>query len=192
MQQFKTLPQSFAIGETLTWSRKIECYSPADGWALVYSFRGAAHGFDVTATQDPTDATIFDLTVQTGGISGIAEGQYYWQAWVSKAGEKHLVGDGRVSIKAALDALTSSVTFDGRSEAKKMVDLIDSILSDPQQLRQKMYTIGSRTIEWTSKQDLLNVRSFYSRKYSAELRRDRIRKGGSMLKTIRTRFRRPR
>src|SRR6266576_6303843 len=133
-------PQQFAIGETLIWRKRFRDYPPSDGWALTYYFRGPTK-FDAAAVTDSEDSTKFKITVAASSTANCIAGAYYWQAWVDKSGEKHLLDEGQTVCKAGLSALEGN--YDGRSVAKKIVAGIDDMMLGKTSLDQLSYEIAS-------------------------------------------------
>jgi hypothetical protein len=178
-------PRVIVIGETLIWEKELADYLPSDGWALSYSFRGAGPGFDQAATYEDD---IFQITVAATVTVNLLAGAYYWQALVTKGSEKHLVDEGEVKVKAGLAAVASNTAVDNRSPVKKILDAIDALIVGrvPQDVH--MYMIGNRQLQHIPVEQLINLRKHYARLYSQELRRQKIKKGGSYLQSIHVRF----
>lgn len=178
-------PKTFIQGETLKWKRSFSDYPAGDGWVLVYYFRGAGSGFDAAATVDGND---YLVTVPTATTSACAVGDYEWQAWFSKDGEKHLADSGRVAVKAGLNSLETSATFDGRSEAEKTLTAIRAMLANKATLDQQSYVIGNRQLNRIPIADLLMLEKRYVMIVSRERQAARIKKGGKFFKTVHIRM----
>jgi hypothetical protein len=182
-------PRDFTAGETVIWSKSLDDYSGSDGWALDYYFRGAG-SFDVSAAAQADGS--FLATVAPDAVE--AAGRYYWQGWVSKGGEKHVVANGECEVKPGLAGDVDA--YDGRSNAKKILDAIDALLAGKASLDQQEYTISdgdsSRTLRRIPPGELLELRKTYARIVARERRRERVRRGGTLMSNVKVRFDRPR
>lgn len=181
-------PNEIVIGETLKWSKRLRDYSPADGWALTYSFRGPGTGLNVTATTD-SDGRGFEIVVPFASTAAMSPGLYSWQAWASNGIEKYLVSEGESQAVASLASQDVDVSVDNRSQAKKILDAIDAVIANTatiQQMRVTVTSIGGaeRTLQNFPPSELLAVRERYARIYAAE----QLQKKGRSSQTIRTRF----
>lgn len=176
------LPQSFPTeiltGETLQWERDFEDY-PADEWTVTYYVRGAGTGFDAAGTADG-DTHQFTVSATTTGA--MTAGRYDFQAFAVKGSEKYLVDSGRIIVKASLAALTStSTTYDGRTQAKKILDAIDALMLGKASLDQQKYLIATGVPGFTSQREaeridpeqLLALRKYYARIVRRELGKGR-------------------
>lgn len=182
-------PREFTAGETVTWSKSLDAYSAQEGWALTYYFRGAGQ-FDVTAEAQADGSFLATVPSDVDAPPG----RYYWQGWVSQGDEKHVVASGECEAKPGLAGNVEA--FDGRSTAKKILDAIDALLAGKASLDQQEYTISggdsSRTLKRIPPGELIALRETYARIVASERRRDRVRRGGTFMSSIRTRFTKPR
>ncbi len=180
-------PREFAVGETLAWSKSLADYPASDGWALDYYFRGPTK-FDVSATAE-TGEDNFSVTVAASVTARCSPGTYSWQAWVSKVDEKYLVASGTAKAIPGLQLVDGN--FDGRTDAKKILDAIDALVAGKASLDQQEYMIGAggaqRQLKRIPIPDLLQLRTHYARIVRAENSR-RANKG---FQTIRIGFRQP-
>lgn len=181
-------PTEIAVGETLEWTRNLPAF-PASEWTLTYYFRGAGPGFDVTAT---ADGDAYSITVPTSSTSNLVEGVYFWQAWVTKDSEKHMVGSDQVKVKKDFTSITTSTIVDKRSQLKKILDAIDAMVLGKATLDQQEYAIGNRQLKRIPIPDLMQLRREYAALYAQEVRAARRKGGASYLKNINARFDTPR
>jgi hypothetical protein len=167
-------PSEIQIGETLEFELDLPDF-PADEWTVTFYVRGAGAGFDVAGT---ADGTIHQFAVAASVTATLTAGNYYFQALAVKGSEKHLVSEGPTLAKVSLAALTTATTYDPRSQAKKIVDAIDTLLAGGKISNdQKRYKIGGigadRELERLSMEELLAARKFYGQIVSAENRKKR-------------------
>lgn len=181
-------PTEITIGETLTWTKSLSDYLPADGWTLTYYFRGAGKGFNAEATEE-TGA--FLINVAATVTAEMSAGVYSWQAFVSKDDEKFLVDSGEVTAKAGFLVVDPTMTVDNRSEIKKTLDAIDAAIKGKATKDQMEYAIGNRQLKRYSISELIEARTLYAKLYSQERRTEKLKQGAPFAKTIRVRFKNP-
>lgn len=180
-------PDEFTAGETLEWRKSLDDF-PASDWTLKYYFRApVGGGFDATAAADGDD-----FSVSVAAPDSLAAGAIYWQAWVEKGGEKHLVAEGNSTVKASLAGVAAGAAFDGRSRVKKILDAIDAMMEGKATRDQQEYQIGTpsgnRMLRRIPIDQLISLRRYYAGLYAKERRRA----GGFFMQTIETRFDEPR
>lgn len=185
-------PREIATGETPKWTKSLDDYPAGEGWALDYYFRGAGTGFDVAAVSDGDD---FTISVPAASTTALTPGNYFWQAWVSKGGEKYQVGAGAVTVTQGFASVAAATTVDNRSEAKKIIDAIDATLEGRATTDQQQYQIsgggGYRMLMKIPVGELIVLRKHYAGIYARERRRARVRRGGALFSTVKVRFDKP-
>lgn len=179
-------PRTFAAGETVVWSKDLDDYRPGDGWALAYHLRGPGQ---LNQTADAQADGSFLVTLTAEATSALAPGTYYFQGWVTKGAEKHMVSSGRFEVAQGLSEALES--FDGRSEVKKILDAVDAMLKGKATLDQQEYQINNRSLRRIPVTDLLDLRKYYAALYAQERRRERVKKGKPFVQTIGVRFDKP-
>jgi hypothetical protein len=183
-----TVPTILTPGESLTWEKSFADYPASDGWELVYYFRGAGAGFDVAAT---ADGDTFELAVAAEDTEELIAGRYYYQAFVELETERLLVDEGEIMVRASLSEIQSADTFDGRSQVKIILDAVDALIAGKATLDQQEYSIGTRQLKRYPLPDLIALRDKYAKLYAAELRAERLKNGGSLIRNHKVRFRNP-
>ncbi len=182
-------PREFSTGETPKWTKSFDGYPASEGWTLDYHFRGAGAGFDVAATADGDD---FIVAVPTAATDALTAGNYFWQAWINKDGEKYQVGEGSVTVKQGFAAVAPGTTVDNRSQAKKILDAIDATIEGRATTDQQQYQIsgggGYRMLMKIPITELVTLRKYYAGIYAREQRRARLRRGGTLFSTVKVRF----
>lgn len=96
-----TEPARLPAGDTWRWTRTDPDYTPADGWALKYAFRGH-DALNVTAVA-LVDGTGWEITVTAADSGKLTAGDYEWTRWVEKAGERYTRGAGVLVVSPNLD-----------------------------------------------------------------------------------------
>lgn len=176
-------PREFAIGETLVWRSSFPDYSPAEGWALTYYFRGPTK-FDVVAATDDENPDGFKSTLPATESEKCIAGTYFWQAWVSKDADKYRLASGETVAVPGLP--TEDAKFDGRIVAKRILDAIDAVMEGKATKDQQQYTIAAGGAQ----QQLIRIpipELLELRKYYAAIVRRHNRKGKSF-RTIKIQF----
>jgi len=186
-------PREFVSGDTVKWERNIDGKTAADGWGLVYSFRGNGVEYDYTAT---ASGTSFELTIEPADSALLAAGDYtvagYAQKMVAQPdgslviGERHTVFEGRMSVKANL--FTAGATFDGRSHVKKVLDAIEAVLENRASKEILTTNIEGVSISNIPHGELMQLREKYLAYYKQELAAENLAAGGATGARILTRF----
>lgn len=177
------VPTEWVSGDTIIWNTKVPDYPADEGWALSYilkskdanvaSFNAVADGADYTATITATAST------------GYSEGEYHYQAFVTKGSERFTVDNGKITIKKNF---ADSGNYDDRTHAKIVLDAIESVIEGRATKDQESYTIAGRSLARTPIPDLLMMRSRYKAEVVREDRADRIRRGLGHTGRVKVRF----
>jgi hypothetical protein len=187
-----TIPRQIVSGHQIIFTQCFEDYKPAD-WTLSYHLRGAA-ALDVNAATQDADTFLVTLTASSGSpLVALPAGQYYYQAYVtnvSTPSDKRLVTSGRVVVVADLSD-TSLATYDGRSQAEKILEAIDAVMAGKATRDQASYTIGQRTLVRIPVDQLMEMRKTYVAVIQQERIAARKAAGLSPFENILTEFRTP-
>ena len=173
------IPNEIVAGDTIQWldepfkDRLGNSIAPPD-WTLKYAIRGAVT-VDLTAVEDsgkwksalqPADTA--DLTSKT---------VLYWQSYATKGSDKITLADGQITVNPNLFDVSSS-TFDGRSQAKKDLDAVQTAI------RAKIsggavaeYTIGNRSVRSIPLPELLAYESKLKGQVASENAAESMAKG---------------
>ena len=158
-------------GDTLKWTRSLSDY-PATTWTLTYTLVNSTTRITITASASGTD---FAVTVSAATSSGYAAGTYDWRAQVSSGGEVYTVGTGRIKINPVWSAAT-----DGRSQARRALEAIESVLEGRASSATAEYEIAGRRLKYIHIPELLQLRDRYKAQVLAEERAAGIGLGGRM------------
>lgn len=164
-------PQSIIAGDTLQFDRDFDNFSPADGWALSYTLTLPGKtpiqisGGVITSTNQT-----FNINVPGATTGGWAAGKYRWLAYVKGSGafanERFVVDEGWIEIKPNPE--TADATTDYRSDAKKNLDAINTVLANRSAADVQSYKINGRELVKMRVTELLQLRGFYAAAYKAE------------------------
>ena len=165
------IPKKIIRNSTASCFLELNGYTPVEGWALTLALRGEgkADALGVAADAGWSVDIPTDLVV----------GHYWWQVIVNRGGEQFVPLSGELEITP--DLLSLDTGFDGRSEAQKGLDAVESALANKATKDQLSYKINGRELQRYSVSDLLQLRTFFVNKVRRE-------KGKSGFKTIRVRM----
>ena len=126
------IPNQIIIGDTITWNDSgLRGADPMtgettdytnDNYVLSYAIRGAV-ALTLTAVASGTGYRTTVTSVQSAGLTA---GNYFWQAFVTKAGNRVTIGSGQIQVVSNLAVGTNP--FDGRSNARKMLEAVEAAI----------------------------------------------------------------
>lgn len=127
-----SIPGQIIIGDTVTWNiEKLEGLDPLTGlpttytndiYTLSWALRGAV-ALNLTAVASGTGYRTTITSVQSATLTA---GNYFWQAFVTKAGNRVTIGSGQIQVMTNLAVGTSA--YDGRLEVEKMLDAVTAAI----------------------------------------------------------------
>lgn len=164
-------PASITAGSFITWTKSLSDYSPDDGYVLSYSFYNASNQVTVTASDNGDGTHLVEIDSATSGAYAV--GDYRWQSWATKAGERYDVECGEIRINAN----PASAAVDGRSHVKKVLDAIETTLEKRATEGNESYSIADVSVTKRSTEDLLALRSQYRQEYEREQNAEKLAKG---------------
>lgn len=176
-------PTRAVAGDTWRWDRAVCGYTPAEGWALHYAFRGVGE-LDVDAAANGA-GTGWEVTVAAALTAPLGAGVYRWLAFVTRGDERYTVDRGRLTVLADL---AEAEPGDEQGDAEALLPIVEA------EIRARItgtgsahdsYTIGTRSITKIPLSELRQLR----RELKAEVSQ---RKGGGRLKPVGAIFARPR
>lgn len=160
------------VGDTLDFVERVPGCPASDGWTLVY--RLTPTFIDVVPAPSITlSATVYDTDAYriqadpTATVAWVA-GTYTWTSWVERTGERQSLGSGRIELVP--DPATIAAGYDGRTLAERAYDDARAALATFQQSngRVKAYTIGTRSMEFSSSEELVTLVKFWENECSKE------------------------
>lgn len=173
-------------GESLEWTKTFPNYSLADGWTLFYYFRGPGIGLDFEA--DPQGSSYL-VQIPSVSTQGFAVGTYSYQAWLIRGAEKVLACEGTIKVRAGFINIGASQAVDARSQIKKDLDAVrEAIRTLIAGGAVQEYGIGNRNLKRMPLKDLRDLEADLQAKYSREIAKNRMKKGGGLFKTVNMRL----
>lgn len=146
-----TEPATLAAGDTIKWTRALPDYPANDGWSLVYTFINASAKFSATATASGSDHLV-TLSAATSGA--LTAGAYDWRAQASKSGEVYTVASGRATVLPSF----SADTLDNRTQARRALEAVESMLEGRASSATHRYEIAGRMLQNYPIPELLMLR----------------------------------
>lgn len=183
------MDDALIAGDTWDWTTAVDGYPATDGWTLKYRViprvAGIGAPFVLTAAT-ASDGTSYRVTASPATTAVFTAADYTWKAWVEKAGARVSIDDGLVTLQPDPSSATAS---DGRSYARRMLDLIEAAL-EAFNLGVKSYSIGSRTMTKRDTPELITMRDKFRAEVQNEDAIDKIGDGLSNPRTFGVRFNR--
>jgi len=156
-------PTKLHAGDSVTWAREARAYPSADGWALSFSLRGPG-SLDVAST----DGEPYQFRMTSSQTRTLPPGAYHWACYAVREDERQTLGSGRLEVLVDLQQVE---TFDGRSHARRMLDLIEAALEKRIPKDQQSYEIDGMKLDRIPVERLEALRTRYRREVAAESRR---------------------
>lgn len=153
-------PTQLHAGDSVTWAREAIAFPSADGWALSFSLRGPG-SLDVAST----DGEPYQFRMTSSQTRNLPPGAYHWACYAVREDERQTLGSGRMEI---LVDLQQAETFDGRSHARRMLDLIEAALEKRIPKDQQSYEIDGMKLDRIPLERLEALRTRYRREVAAE------------------------
>lgn len=175
-------PQSFTAGDTVKWTKSLPDYPASQGWTLTYYAIEKNHKFSVVATASGND---FAITIPATTSDDFVVGHYFWEAQVTKAGERFTIERGTFDV---LTNIAAQNNWDGRSHARKTLDAIEAVIEGRASTDQQEYSIGNRSLKRTPIADLIVLADKYRAMVNAEENAEAIAQGRGAKNRILVRF----
>lgn len=172
-------PDVITEGDTIKWKRYLADYLPADGWVLSYALVNASGQIAFSATADG-QYHLVNVPVATSSVW--PAGEYSWQAYVTKDGERHTVGAGHIEVRRNFAA--EALGRDARSHARKVLDALKATMEGKASVDQLAVSIRGRSISRLNPSELIKWIDFYEKQVAREDAEDRVRRGLSSPRKI--------
>jgi hypothetical protein len=177
-------PAQIRAGDTIKWRKSLANYPVSEGWELSYKLINASNEYDITAGTDGDTYLVNEPAVTTAGY---AAGDYNLVSQVTLGDDRYTLGQTTIKVLPNLAAQSSGL--DTRSNAKKMLDLLDAaMLAKGSQAWTESYSIAGRDIKFRNLDEFMNMRSRLQREVKSEENADRIAQGLKPKNKIQVRF----
>ena len=127
------IPSKIIAGDTVTWLTDdlmgldpltgLSTTYTSDQYVLSWSLRGAVA---LSLTAVASSGTGYKTTITSVQSATLTAGNYFWQAFVTKAGNRVTIGSGQTQIISNLAVGTG--VYDGRMEVEKMLDAVTAAI----------------------------------------------------------------
>jgi hypothetical protein len=151
---------TLTAGTTLDFLTEVTEWPATDGWTLTYYLRGVT-SVDLEATAEGAD---YRVSVAASVTALWGAGTYAWEARVELAGVVNKVASGTLTVLADLTAVAAG--YDGRSYAKKGLDICNALLAGFTDVEE--YAIAGRSLRRMNRLELLEARSQLMAEVAAE------------------------
>lgn len=167
------IPRTIRAGDTVKWrdDPTTDVFGNAitsSAWTLKYYLRTntASEGATITGSAYGTG---WELTISAATSGAFDAGNWYWTAVATKDSEVITLGNGNLSVEAALTYTGTPGAFDGRTQAKKDLDAVQAAIRaivDGGVVQE--YRIGTRNLKKYDLADLIQLEA----KLKAEVKRE--------------------
>lgn len=171
-------PTEIRAGDILQWKRTdLHTDYPNNLYTLKYVaciFQSNHQEFEITATASGSD---YLVSVPSATTTDYNIGAYTWQAYITRNSdsERITLTTGYWDVVSNLDVASHG---DQRTHAKKMIDYIESFLETKASNGDvSSYSIGGRSLTKFSFEEITQLRNYYKREYTQEIKKMRL-KGG--------------
>lgn len=183
--------ESIIAGDTLDFTVEVGDYPACDGWTLKYRltprFTSPVQAPIVLTAATNADGKRYDVQVGPATTAAYAAGYYSVARWVEKAGARQTLsgllgaelGGPIGQLKVFADPALTAQGFDSRSQARKAVDDLKAALATfhATRGRVKSYTIGNRSMEFETSEEILTMLNFWLRELAHEEAGERLNTG---------------
>jgi hypothetical protein len=165
-QGVEIIPAEIVKGSRLLQYINLPDY-PAATWTLSVAIVHTGGVMSITGSAYPTNgANAYVLDVAAETTAAYTEGTWQWQAYVTAGSDRRTVGRGTTKILANFAASSGA---DTRSDVKKMLDAIDTLLLGKVAKDVQSYSINNRALTSYSFEELRKMREYFQQKYEDEL-----------------------
>lgn len=144
------IPRSLTAGDSLTWNDppgvdgQGEPIASTGGWVLTYflRFNASGEGATVIGTADGVGGWNFEISATTSGA--FDAGVWSWMARATNGPQALTRGRGTLQVLASLSYSSTPAAFDGRSDAEKDLEAVQTAIRTIVAGGVSQYAIGSR------------------------------------------------
>lgn len=135
------------------------------GYTLKYELRGPGAPLTLTATPKGSGWT---TTLTTAQSAALTPGKWWWSAFFSATGVRVTAGQGEFTVTPDISAAVG--VFDGSTIAETALKAAESALASftSSNGKIKKYTIGSRSMEFATVPEILEVISYWKARVFTE------------------------
>lgn len=177
-----SFPPEVRAGDTVKWVHQSSVYSSADGWALSVHLVTPAGTVPVAGVAQDDGTWLCTLAAAANTMPA---GHATWAAVVTQDDERFTAETGTFQV---LPDLTAAGGRDTRSHVRRVLDAVQLALEGKASLIEAEITVGEKAVKYMTNNELTELRREYSALWSAEVNRERIRRGGRSRNNVRVKF----
>jgi hypothetical protein len=167
------IPTTIRAGDTVKWrdDASVDVFGneiTSSDWTLKYYLRTNTASDGATSTGSAY-GTGWEFTLAASTTADFDAGNWYWTAVATKASEVITLGNGSLTVKAALTYSGTPGAYDGRTQAQKDLDAVQAAIRaivDGGVVQE--YRIGTRNLKKYDLPDLIQLEG----KLKAEVKRE--------------------
>ena len=167
------IPTTIRAGDTVKWrdDASVDVFGneiTSSDWTLKYYLRTNTASEGATSTGSAY-GTGWEFTLSASTTADFDAGNWYWTAVATKDSEVITLGNGSLTVEAALTYSGTPGAFDGRSQAQKDLDAVQAAIRaivDGGVVQE--YRIGTRNLKKYDLPDLIQLEG----KLKAEVKRE--------------------
>lgn len=164
-------PSEIRAGDTITWQRSFDTYSPGDGFSLSYVFVGQTSSYPVSGAMVVNGPNNYVVTVPASTTQSWVPGDYRWQAFIKDgSGNRYTVAEGVSEVLPNLEAATSGM--DDREPDEIILANIIAMLTNKATQDVQEYEVAGRRLNRYTWSELQVMRSTYEKRVR-KIRMDR-------------------
>lgn len=144
------LPATIRAGDSYSWIERPGVTSigediEAPTWAatLYLRFNKSAEAATIVGSSRADGG--WDFTIPAATSAGFDAGQWFYQLVATYSGQKVTLRSGGLLVDASMEYTGSAAAFDGRSQAEKDLEAVQTAIRTIISKGAKQYTIGSRS-----------------------------------------------
>lgn len=145
-----TVPAEIVAGSTVVWIEPPGTDPSGDPatsatWTLQIDFRTNASGQGTTVTGSARSDGGWDVALSAATTTSWDAGVWYWQTRITSGSDVVIVGTGTTTVSPSLAFTGDPGAFDGRTQAEKDLEAVQTAIRAIISKGAKQYSIGSRS-----------------------------------------------
>lgn len=151
-------------GATWKFEEDLDEYPASEGWGLSIFLKHKNEAHSAITAIASGDKFAFDIPISTTSL--FINGEYFWQAILSKAGEIEIYDEGTKTIEVIL-----SLKSDTRTENEIILDAIIATITNLATREQLQIEVAGMKLQYREQTELERLRKMYEAKVASEKRK---------------------
>lgn len=148
-------PTELTAGDSWQWDVSLTDYPPGDGWQLAYAIRGAEDLDAAWSSEISANGGTYEVRIAAGNTD-LTPGNYRLIGFVTLSGERHIVYDAPLTVRA-----NPVTTVNALSHDETMLAAIDALLEGRAQDVKEGFSIAGRDVRKLSPEELVRWQNIY-------------------------------